>query len=70
MRIVRVKAVRVPKVRVRDIKDEHILMAGAYGGGAFFSHSTIGNIVVGIGYLSVTFIGIHENHKREAARED
>jgi hypothetical protein len=61
--------VPVPPI-VKDLKDEHVLMAGAYSGGAMLSHSVVANIIVGAGYMAVAVIGIRENRKARAARED
>lgn len=47
-------------VRAHDfshgIKNEHVIMSGAYGLGAAMTHSTIGTAAIALGYFSVALI--------------
>lgn len=44
-----------------ELKDEHFLMAVGYGVGAFLVHSAIGMMIVGVCYLLVACISVHDN---------
>jgi hypothetical protein len=44
-----------------ELKDEHFLMAVGYGVGAFLVHSAIGMMIVGVCYLAVAMISVHDH---------
>jgi hypothetical protein len=45
-----------------ELKDEHFLMAGAYGTGAFVSHTVIGTLILSFAYLIVFVTQVYDHH--------
>lgn len=46
-----------------ELKDEHFYMAGAYGVGAFMTHTLYGMMFVSIAYFIVFVIQVHDMRK-------
>lgn len=50
----------------KGVKNEHVIMAAAYGTGTFLAHSPIATALIGSAYLSVAFLAsAHESVESE-----
>lgn len=60
---------RVPHV-IHHLKDEHVVMAGAYGVATPLAHGPVGTALVTVGYLTAAVLVSHQRGQVERASAD
>jgi hypothetical protein len=52
-------------VSLRHVRSEHVVMASAYGSAAPLGHSTVGAVLIMIGYLLVAAFAVWDQRREE-----